>query len=447
MARETGSNRNPMAVPFTSSMLLYYGRSIWYGDRSFCCLFFGHGPGRGARQAVDVDRRSEDGRVTRDLRPPKGRAQPVSVGLDFRLGQRALRAAAAAACLLAQPIGAASGLAAERVPSREDACGAPMLIAEFAWDTARLAAELAAITLRRGYGCAVLLTAAEPQRAIQAIAAADPGEYIIAVDAPDGPDAPMSVAQGAATFGGAERSGWFVPKWLADANPELRSAADVAAHPEIFTSADAGEARPTLHICPAAWSCHARDLALIKSLGLDADFNIVTPPSGEALTAALVDAWERRRPWVGSYWSPSTALAQYPMAALENAAAGAVAGSEQGSEQGTADARVTLYPSAMAERAPRVAAFLNRFGLTPDYAHEALAWRAEANASMADAALRLLRTRPELWRNWVDEPAAARLQATVSGRMSGQGAQPRPRADNRPQQSPRGLPPSSATRG
>lgn len=361
-----------------------------------------------------------------------------------------LEAAAALEDTAAAADGSESLDAPDAEPARAVAPPAPYpgrcgdaAIAEFSWATARLSARILEIALADGYGCAVRRPAADPGPALAAVAASAArkgGERVIALEAPKPEPIPEGVALGAEIYGGLERAGWFTPAWFAAANPEIRRLEDLREAADAFRARP--DERPKLHICPADWPCHAVDRAMIAHLKLEGRFEIVTPTSGDALTASLTDAWRARRPWLGSYWSPSAAIAAHPMARLEPGAVqlcetppSAYAPAERPeplcAPPHAAAPRMVLYPATVEADFPELAAFLRRFAIPPELIMEGLAWRAESNASLEDAALRLLERNPQLWRSWMEDEARQAFDFALARRAeAARAAAKQAQADN-----------------
>ncbi|MGO8048545.1 glycine betaine ABC transporter substrate-binding protein, partial [Rhizobium johnstonii] len=48
--------------------------------------------------------------------------------------------------------------------------------------------------------------------------------------------------------------GWWIPKFIADAHPDIRSVEDALKHPELFPAED-DQSKGAVYNCPAEWSC------------------------------------------------------------------------------------------------------------------------------------------------------------------------------------------------
>lgn len=323
---------------------------------------------------------------------------------------------------------AADGAAREReTPVGEKPCE-PIVVAEFDWSGAQLAAQLLAELVRDGYGCAIERRAATPDRALAAAA-----EGVIWDEDEDQPRRALivapgvserlargraGVAVGALLYGGAEASGWFTPQWLAAAHPEIHTLADAAARPDVF--AETPGRRPRLYLCPARWRCARDNEQLVAALGLSERFDLVRPDSGEALTAALANAFAERRPWLGYYWTPSAALASFPMRRLEVGDVELCDGGGDCRAPFEEPAAIVAFSEALDDISPRVAAMLRRFSISEELTLKTLLWKAANNASDEQTADHVFVTYPELWREWLDAEAAERFaQTLVDGAADG----------------------------
>ncbi|MEL6978337.1 MAG: glycine betaine ABC transporter substrate-binding protein [Pseudomonadota bacterium] len=312
-------------------------------------------------------------------------------------------------------------------------CG-EVTIAAFSWPTARLSAQIVETALTDVFGCAVRRAPADPGRAAAAVARSNaaleatatdaPASFVIALDL--APIAPQGAALGAEIYQGRESAGWFIPDWFAAAHPDVRSLEDLKAAAKSFRAR--GAERPKLHICPPAWPCHADDRALIETLGLAEAFDIVTPASGDALSASMRAAWRARQPWLGAAWTPSAAVAEHPMVKLRAGALQLCRFEPSGFEPAErperrcaaphqTEPRSLLFPEGLETRFPELAAFLRAVSAPPERIMEGVAWRAETNAALEHAAARLLERHPQIWRDWFEPPAQRAFAYAVKSRV------------------------------
>lgn len=114
----------------------------------------------------------------------------------------------------------------------------------------------------------------------------------------------------AGKLGVVGKIGWFVPKYVVDAHPELATA-DGYKKPEnvaLFKTAETGEAGQFLQGDPS-WVY--QDEAIIKNLGLN--FKIVKGGSEQAVLSALDTAYTQKKPVLFYLWTPHWAHAKYEL--------------------------------------------------------------------------------------------------------------------------------------
>jgi glycine betaine/proline transport system substrate-binding protein len=104
--------------------------------------------------------------------------------------------------------------------------------------------------------------------------------------------------------------GWFVPKYVVDANPDLATIEGYK-KPEnaaLFKTAETGDAGQFLQ-GDASWVY--QDEAIIKNLGLN--FKIVKGGSEQAVLSALDTAYTQKKPVLFYLWTPHWAHAKYDL--------------------------------------------------------------------------------------------------------------------------------------
>jgi len=158
----------------------------------------------------------------------------------------------AAAMLAAGCFGGQNALAAEE-------CG-DITIASMTWASAELIAEIDKTILTEGYGCNAELVSGDtmptftsmnekgepdlaPELWVNAVrepldAAVAEGELIIAAEI--------------LSDGGEE--GWWIPKYVAEANPDIKTPADALARPDLFPAPE-DDSMGAVHNCPSGWNC------------------------------------------------------------------------------------------------------------------------------------------------------------------------------------------------
>ncbi len=214
--------------------------------------------------------------------------------------------------------------------------------------------------------------------------------------------------------GGVE--GWYVPAYLASAQPTLTDVASLKRHAALFADSEApGKGR--FYNCPVGWSCEVVNDNLLRALQLDAHYNAFSTGSGAALEAAVVSAYKRKQPILFYYWGPSPLLGQYEFTRLAMPAYNAQAHqcnlSSDCEQPEVSDFPVTdIINGANSEfvaKAPQLSQFFRRFNIPTEQFNQVLGWAAEQKAEPSEVAANFIKTRRDLWQQWVPRAVAERL--------------------------------------
>ena len=115
--------------------------------------------------------------------------------------------------------------------------------------------------------------------------------------------------------GGVE--GWWIPKYLADAHPDIKTIDDALKHPELFPSAE-NKRKGAVHNCPSGWNCQLTTGNAFKAWdAADKGFLLVDTGSAAGLDGSIAKAYERKQGWLGYYWAPTSILGKYEMVKLD----------------------------------------------------------------------------------------------------------------------------------
>jgi glycine betaine/proline transport system substrate-binding protein len=308
------------------------------------------------------------------------------------------------------------------------ACGR-LTLANMNWASAELLAQVDRLILQAGYGCQVELVAGDTVPTLTAMVAK--GQPDVAPEAwINGVREPVEKAVAAGRLhlagtalkdGGVE--GWWIPKFVADAHPEIRSIADALKRPDLFPAPE-NPKQGAVHGCPAGWQCQIVIANLFKALGAAGQgFVLVDPGSAAALDGTVARAHQRKQGWLGYYWSPTPLLGQYPMVKLADGVTHDAAEWQRCTRLAAcADPKPNTWP-----RAEVLTLVTDRFKQAggPAYAYLArrswdsatlntqLAWMRTQQATGEQAARQFLKTRPEVWTPWVDPAVAAKVRAAL----------------------------------
>jgi len=300
-------------------------------------------------------------------------------------------------------------------------------IAEMTWPSAAALAHIHAVILERGYGCKVEIVAGDTvptsssmlSRGTPAIA---PELWTSTIEEPwqKGIEDGKVVKLGDAITDGTVE-GWFIPRYVQEANPELASADDVIARPDLFPDPE-DSSKGRLYSCPPGWACELSTSALFEAYGMGDKWNLFSPGSGGALDASIARAFLREEPILFYYWGPSAILGKYDAVPLDLGEARPDVYACNTDPDCTGEPGKTAYPSSPAivgaaawigEEAPVVAEYFSKVGLSNEQISKLLVYGDENKADAAATAENFLKTEEDVWAGWVPADVAEKVRASL----------------------------------
>jgi len=315
--------------------------------------------------------------------------------------------------------------------SAANACG-DVQMAEWNWASGELMANVDAFILENGYGCDVELVPGattttfasmnekgQPDVAgelwINAVReplfkAMDEGRLHAAVE---GPITELG-------------EGWWVTPAFLEKHPDLNTVEKVLERPDLFPDAE-DPSKGAFIGCPAGWGCQLANANLFRAFKMaDKGWVLVDPGSAAGLDGSMAKAAERGENWLGYYWAPTALIGKYNMQLLpfevEFAGAENWDGCIVKAEQDCADPK----PSAWTHSEVFTVItddFKNAGGVAVEYfskrifpgavMNAMLVYMADEQASGEDAAIAFLERHPDLWKAWVSEDAAKKIEAAL----------------------------------
>ena len=191
------------------------------------------------------------------------------------------------------------------------------------------------------------------------------------------------------------RQGFYIPRYVADRYPDLKTVKDLARHAELFPDPE-DASRGIVYGGIVGWEITEIMNRKIAAYGLDEHYNYFVSGSDAVLSAAMVSAWDRKAPIVAYYWEPTWLLGKYDFILLEDEPYDAA----RFQEGFGACPAVTVTVAASNEFAALIS--------------EALAYMNSSNAGYKEAAEWLLaKSHPELLDRWLSPEQAARMRAAL----------------------------------
>ena len=314
--------------------------------------------------------------------------------------------------------------------SASAACDSPIKFGALTWESGQFISGVLKYIAEDGYDCTIeevpgagpALETALSQNDIQVIGEQWVGRSPIMEQA----IAQNKVAVIGDTLKGGATQGWYVPKYVLDENPGLRSYQDLPKYAELFK--DPEDPRKSRFMnCPSGWTCEIFNSRLLKNTGLDSIFNNAHPGTGAALDAEIASAFEQHKPLLFYYWQPTGLMAKYDFAPLAFPAHDDACWQDLLLADGTANC-VSGFPvsplgiavsTPFIESNPELAAVFKKVQFSSDELNGAILEMSESKRSGDEQALTFLRENPNVWQHWLSEEAATRLAAKLGISLTG----------------------------
>lgn len=324
---------------------------------------------------------------------------------------------------------AAMGITVGFASAASAECGT-VTVANMNWQSGELLAHVDKFVLEHGFGCQVDFVPGDTVPTITSMV--EKGAPDIAGEAwvdlvPEivkrGTEEGRIVQIGQALSDGGIQ-GWYIPKYIVDAHPDIRTVDDAFAHPELFPDPE-DASKGAVFNGPTGSGGSIVSAQLFKAYGGPSkNFNLVDPGTQAGLDGAMAKANERKEGFLGYYWSPTALLGKYSMVRLD---AGVPHDAAEWKRCNTVadcpdpkkndwpkDTVQTLVTKPFSERAgDDVMAYLNKRAWTNDTVNKLMAWMTDNQASGDDGAKHFLEENEALWKDWVSPEAAEKIKAAL----------------------------------
>jgi glycine betaine/proline transport system substrate-binding protein len=226
----------------------------------------------------------------------------------------------------------------------------------------------------------------------------------------------------ALTDGGIQ--GWYIPQYVADAHPDVKTIPDALKHPELFPAPE-DPSKGAVFNGPQGWGGTVATAQFFKAYDGDKhNFTLVDTGSAAGLDGSIAKAYEHKQGWVGYYWSPTSLLGKYKMVrlgfgvpstdAVEWKRCNTVASCPDPKPNvWPTDHVVTLLTTKFADRAGPALDYLKTRGWSNDTVQKVMAWMTDNQATGEDGAKYFLKNYEPVWAKWVSPDTAAKIKAAL----------------------------------
>lgn len=301
------------------------------------------------------------------------------------------------------------------------ACG-NVTISEMNWASSQVVTAVAKFIMENGYGCTVQTVPSSTVPVVTSLRENNSPDIATELWLNGAQALPAMLESGQVkeltrvlSDGGVE--GWYIPQYLAEKHPELKTIDGILKNPELVGN--------RFHQCPSGWGCQIANANITKAFAIeDAGIEVFQHGSGETLATSIAAAYEDKKPWFGYYWAPTAVLGKYPMVRVDlgevrpdKHACNADKDWQSKEEckggpfksQYPASPVATVVTSTFAEREPDVVKLLENLSFTNEQMGQILAWKKDNNASTEEAAVFFLTNYKSVWGNWINDAAKDKL--------------------------------------
>ena len=314
-------------------------------------------------------------------------------------------------------IGAAAMMAATSTAAKAD-CG-QVSISEMNWASSQVVTAVAKFLMEQGYGCTVKTIPSATVPVVTSLAENNTPDIATELWLNGAQALPALIKEGKVkeisrvlSDGGVE--GWYVPTYLAEKHPELKTVEGLLKNPELVGG--------LFHTCPDGWGCAISNGSMIKAFELEKNgFKIFKHGSGETLATSIASAHASKKPWLGYYWEPTSVLGKYPMTRIDlgptdekvHACNSDKDCEEVGKTQWPPSPVATVVTTSFAKKNPAIVEMMSKVSFTNKQMGSVLAWKEDNKASAEEAAVHFLTKYKDVWANWINEDAKKKLAALL----------------------------------
>nr|WP_320135855.1 ABC transporter substrate-binding protein [uncultured Amphritea sp.] len=298
-------------------------------------------------------------------------------------------------------------------------CG-EVSISEMNWSSSRLVTSVSKFLMEQGYGCTVQVVPTSTVPAVTSIAETGKPDIVTEVWLNSAPmyaelEKQGKVITATKVLSDGGQGAWWVPQYLVDQHPELKTIDGVLANPELVGG--------RFHNAPDGWGLRVINDNLIKAFDFAGHgMDVFNHGSGETLASAIASANEAKEPIFVYYWAPTSVLGKYPMVAVDlgpfNADAYKCAESKNCEDPQKTSIKagtvVTGVTADFATREPDIYELMKHVSFTGDEMNKLLAWQEDNEASVEEAAVYYLTTQQDKWSTWINDDARTKLTALLN---------------------------------
>ena len=314
----------------------------------------------------------------------------------------------------------ALALGALSAPAMAQAECGKVSITEMNWASGQVVTAVANFLMTQGYGCDVSVVQSDTVPAVTSVA--ENGEPDIVTElwlnsTGDGYDelkAEGKIVEAGPVLDPGGVEGWWVPTYLAEAHPEVKTIEGILANPELVGA--------RFYNCPEGWGCRVVSDNLSRALDLEGHgIEVFNAGSGQVLASSMADAVGDEEPWFGYYWGPTVPLGKYDMTKVDLGGVDeeihARNQNQEADNPGVSDFPaapvLTSVTATFQQENPEVFELMQNMTFKTADMSAVLAWKDDNNASADEAAVYYLQNFQDQWSAWLSDEARENLASVL----------------------------------
>lgn len=307
------------------------------------------------------------------------------------------------------------------IPAAAQADCGEVSITEMNWASAQVVTNVAKFVMEQGYGCTVNVVPSDTVPAITSVSENGEPDIVTELWENSAGDAYKKlksegklVEVGAVLDpGGVE--GWWIPTYLAEEHPELKTLDGILANPDLVGG--------RFNNCPQGWGCRVVSDNLVRAMDLESKgFEVFNHGSGETLATSMAAAVTDKEPWFGYYWGPTVPLGKYDMTKVDlgevkpkvHARNQNPDAEKPGVSDFPAAPVVTAVTASLKDREPEIVELMGNLTFKTSNMSKVLAWKDENSASAEEAAVYYLTNYKDQWSAWLNDEAREKLAKVLN---------------------------------
>lgn len=208
--------------------------------------------------------------------------------------------------------------------------------------------------------------------------------------------------------------GFYIPKYVADANPGLKTVKDLSDYAELFPDPE-DKSKAIIYGGIPGWGITEIMKKKVDAYGLSDQYTYLAPGSNAAMDTTITKAWDNHEPIVTYYWEPTWLMGKYDFVLLEDSPYNPDTFSEGIGACPAVTVTVAVSNDFYASN-PEICDFLAGYHISSGIISEALAYMQDNNCEHKEAAVWLLtESHPELIDEWLEPAQAETLRTALAG--------------------------------